>query len=97
MGQARDKFREAVTETLTQWRLGCRLHYGDWGPERAVINAGISEIIALRLTVAYFPLLQTLQRIENRANVLANLREDPYAPPGFAGPVRFRHGEYENR
>ncbi len=80
MGLARDKYREVVAEALTNWRLGCKLNYGDWGPERAVICAGVGEIAALRLQEAFLPMLQSLARIEARARILADLKSDPYAP-----------------
>lgn len=84
---ARDKFREHVAEALTNWRLGCKLHYGDWGPERAVICAGIGEIAILRLAVAYVPLLQGLARIEARVGILADLKSEPYAPKVSGTPA----------
>lgn len=81
MPAARDAFRLQVTEALTQWRLGCIPPRPDSGFERAVLIAGLGEIIALRLQVAYAPLFKGLQRIENKLALLAAMREDPYAPP----------------
>lgn len=78
--RARDAFRLQVAEALTDWRIGCILPRG-FGPERELYRAGLSEIIALRLRIAYVPLFQGLQRIENRVAILAAIREDPYAPP----------------
>lgn len=45
-----------------------------------IAGSGISEILSLRLRVAYMPLLQGLQRIENRVNILTEIRAEPYAP-----------------
>lgn len=77
---ARDKFREIVAETLTDWRLGCIPPRADSSFERAVFIAGLGEILALRLRVAYTPLLEGLQRIEDRVAILTTIRADPYAP-----------------
>lgn len=77
----RDRFRAEVAEALTGWRLGCIPPRSDWGFERAVVIAGLAEMLRLRLCVAYNPLFQGLQRIENRVDILAQIREDPYAPP----------------
>lgn len=78
---ARDQFRLEVAQALTDWRLDCIPPRSNWDVERELFRAGIAEILALRLRVAYIPLLQGLQRIEARVNILVNLREDPYAPP----------------
>lgn len=87
---ARDAFRLQVAEALTGWRLGCLPPRSDSGFERAVLTAGLGEIIALRLRIAYTPLLTGLQRIEDRVNILATLREDPYAPPSGSLSARPR-------
>lgn len=79
MGQARAAFRAEVAQALTDWRLGC-IPPRPSGFERAVFIAGLGEIIALRLRVAYTPIFETLQRIEGRVAILAAIREDPYAP-----------------
>lgn len=81
VGQARDKFRSAVAETLTGWRLGCIPPRPGTGPETEIARAAIAEILALRLQIAYIPLFQGLARIEARVKVICDLREDPYAPP----------------
>jgi hypothetical protein len=75
---ARDRYREAVAETLTDWRLGVPAYRMI---PKEVVQEGLREIIRLRLWIAYMPLLQSLERIEKRCAVLANLRADPYAPP----------------
>lgn len=77
---ARDKWRETVAEVLTDWRIGCIPTRPDSSFERAVFIAGLAEILSLRLRVAYTPLLQGLQRIEDRVNILATIREDQYVP-----------------
>lgn len=79
--RARDEYRKAVAEALTDWRLGCIPPQPDSSFERAIVVAGLAEILRLRLEIAYTPLLQGLRRIENRIDILANIRENPYAPP----------------
>lgn len=81
MGRVRDQFRAQVAQALTDWRLGCIPPRPGLGHERELFRAGLSEILTLRLRIAYMPLLQGLQRIEDRVSILVNLREDPYAPP----------------
>ena len=81
MTTARDEFRKVVAAALTDWRIGCIPSRPDWSIEQELFRSGIAEILSLRLRVAYMPLLQGLQRIENRVDILVNLREDPYAPP----------------
>ena len=80
MPTARDRYREAVTETLTGWRLGCIPLRPDWGREQEIIRAGVAEILQLRLQIAYTPIFETLQRIENQLAIVAAMREDVYAP-----------------
>lgn len=46
-----------------------------------MVQDAIREIIRLRLWLAYMPLLEGLERIEKRVGVLADMREDHYAPP----------------
>ena len=76
---ARERYRADVAQALTNWRLGVPQHRAAVPME--VVQEGLREIIRLRLWIAYMPLLQGLERIEKRCAVLANLREDPYAPP----------------
>lgn len=78
---ARDRWRKTVAEALTDWRVGCIPPRPDSSFERAIVIAGIAEILRMRLEIAYTPLLQGMQRIENRVDILANIRENPYAPP----------------
>lgn len=87
---ARDEYKKAVADTLTQWRHGCIPPRVNWSVEAELFRSGISEILSLRLRVAYMPLLQGLQRIEDRVNILTTIREDPYAPPprALGVPVR---------
>lgn len=84
---ARDVFCLQVAEVLTAWRLNCIPPRPDSSFERAVFIAGLGEIIALRLRIAYMPLFTGLQRIENQLALLAVMREDPYAPPPKSLPV----------
>jgi hypothetical protein len=90
MTTAREKYRDAVGDALTNWRLGCIALRPDRWREQALYRDGLAEIIALRLRIAYTPLLTGLQRIENRVAILADLREDHYAPK----PRRFPMPHY---
>lgn len=81
MTSVRDKFRETAAEALTDWRLGCIPPQPDSSFERAIFIAGLAEILRLRFQIAYLPLLQGLQRIEDRVNILTTIRAEPYAPP----------------
>lgn len=78
---ARDTFRRHVAETLTQWRLGCIPPRSNWDAQGEIFRCGLADILALRLRIAYTPLLTGLTRIENRVAVLCDLRLDHYAPP----------------
>lgn len=78
---AREKFRIAFGDALTGWRLGTLPPRSNNSFETAQVQLLIGECAKLRLIEAYHPLLQALARIEARVAVLANLREDPYAPP----------------
>lgn len=78
---AKSDFLKLAAEARTDWHLGCVPPRPDWSVERELFRSGIAEILSLRLRVAYMPLLQSLQRIEDRVNILATIREDPYAPP----------------
>lgn len=88
MTTARDAFRAEVAEALTDWRLGCIPPRPDWNREQELLRDTVAALLTLRLSIAYNPLFQGLQRIENRVNILAQIREDPYAPPRTrsAGP-----------
>lgn len=57
---ARDEFKKAVADTLTQWRHGCIPPRANWSVEAELFRSGIAEILSLRLRVAYSPLLQGL-------------------------------------
>lgn len=80
MRTAASEFRKLAAEVRADWHLGCIPSRPDWSIERELFRSGIAEIISLRLRVAYMPLLQGLQRIEDRVDILVNMREDPYAP-----------------
>ncbi len=74
-----ERFRAAAFEAHQDWRLGCippRL--GD--AAAMIFREGISDIIRLRLRIAYMPLFQGLERIEKRCGVLADLPREPWAP-----------------
>jgi hypothetical protein len=85
---ARDNYREAVSEALTDWRHGCIPPRANWSMEEELFRSAIAEILSLRLRVAYMPLLQGLQRIEDRVNILTTVRAEPYAPPALGGIER---------
>lgn len=76
-----NEFRKLAAEALQDWRIGCIPSRPDWSVEHELFRSEIAEILSLRLRIAYIPLLQGLQRIENRVNILTTIREDPYAPP----------------
>lgn len=81
MRTAKADFLKLAAEARADWHLGCIQSRPDWSIERELFRSGVAEILSLRLRVAYMPLLQGLQRIENRVDILVNIREDPYAPP----------------
>lgn len=74
-------FRALADEARRDWRLGCISPRANWSVEAELFRSGIAEILSLRLRVAYMPLLQGLQHIEDRVNIFTTIREDPYAPP----------------
>lgn len=78
---AKSNFLKLADEALRDWRIGCIPSRPDWSIEHELFRSGIAEILSLRLRIAYMPLLQGLQRIEDRVNILATIREEPYAPP----------------
>ena len=77
---AREKFRLEVAEALTGRRLGI-IPPRPNGAEAMIFREAMADIIRFRLRIAYMPLFETLERIQNRVGILADLREDPYAPP----------------
>lgn len=79
-GQKGNELRKISLEARNDWHLGCIPPRPDWGIERELFRSGIAEILSLRLRVAYMPLLQGLQRIEDRVNILTTIRAEPYAP-----------------
>lgn len=87
MRTAKRDFLKLAAEARTDWHIGCIPTRPDWSVEQELFRSGITEILSLRLRIAYMPLLQGLQRIEDRVNILATIREDPYAP------APNRHGE----
>ena len=82
------RFRAAVAETLTDWRLGRASQRIDFSGAGDVFRAGMAEIIELRLRAAYAPLFKSLQRVENTLAVFAAIRDDPYAPPPRGSRLR---------
>jgi|HubBroStandDraft_1064217.scaffolds.fasta_scaffold08818_11 hypothetical protein len=90
MTSAREYYMKEVGSALTDWRLGCIALRQDRWREQALYRDGLAEIIALRLRIAYMPIFQTLARIEARVTILADLREEPYAPRPRRFPVRKR-------
>lgn len=77
---AKEEFRKLATAARQDWHLGCIPPRPDWSIERELFRSGIAEILSLRLRVAYMPLLQGLQRIEDRVDILTAIRAEPYAP-----------------
>lgn len=77
---ARDDFRKLAAAVRNDWHLGCIPPRPDWSIEQELFRSGIAEILSLRLRIAYMPLLQGLQRIENRVDILTTIRAEPYAP-----------------
>lgn len=76
-------FRAAVAETLTDWRLGRANQPVDFSGAEEIFRAGVAELLEIRLRLACLPLFNGLRRLERRFAVLADLRDDPYAPdPG---------------
>lgn len=72
------RFRVSAAEAHRDWRLGCIPPR--WGDASAMIfRECMSDIIRLRLRIAYMPLFQGLERIERRFGVLANLKREPWA------------------
>ncbi len=79
----RVKFMRDFAEAITDWRLmsGPPLRNDQRGRlERELIRAAVAEILEIRLTAAYAPILTTLERIERRVGILADLRREPWAP-----------------
>lgn len=81
MRTAKSDFLKLAREAKVDWHLGCIPPRPDWSIENELFRSGIAEILSLRLRIAYMPLLQGLQRIEDRVAILTTIREDPYAPP----------------
>jgi hypothetical protein len=77
---AREKFRREVAEALTGWRMGCIAPRTN-GAEVLIFREAMADIIKFRLRIAYMPLFQGLERIQDRVGILASLRAEPYAPP----------------
>ncbi len=75
------RFRAAAAEAHADWRLGCIPPR--WGDAAVMIfRECMTDIIRMRLWIAYMPLLQGLERIERRFGVLAELKREPWASPG---------------
>ncbi len=81
MGSTREKFRAETVEVLTDWRLGC-IPGRPNGAAAAIYHEGIADLARLRLTIAYMPLFQGLERIAARVGVLADLKREPWAQRG---------------
>lgn len=77
---ARDKFRAEVTEALTSWRLGC-IPPRPSNVEAVLFQAAISEILALRLRIAYIPIFETLERMQKQLDVAFQERPARWAAP----------------
>lgn len=77
---ARDQWRQHVAQALTDWRLFAIGPRPNINYEQEMIRSAIAEILSLRLQVAYAPIFGTLQKIEGKIGVLADLRAEPWAP-----------------
>ena len=75
----RNRFRQHATNALHAYRFDCIPPRPD-GAALAIFHEGLADLIRLRLRVAYMPLFQGLARIEARVGIMADLREDYYAP-----------------
>lgn len=75
------EWRQAVVEALTDWRLGTIPARPD-GAAMAIYHEAIADLVRMRLTIAYMPLLQALERIERRVGVLAELRRELWVQRG---------------
>lgn len=59
-----DQFRRDAGHACEMFRLQCAAPRYSWGREHMVIAEGLREIIALRLTLAYLPIIKDAERIE---------------------------------
>lgn len=81
IGMARYNWSRFVAEANSDLRLRCIGNRAPIRYERAIIRAGIAEILTLRLEAAYAPIFETLQKIERKVGALADLRREPWASP----------------
>lgn len=80
---ARDRWRELVAEACTGFRLDC-IGNRPSRYQETMATMLISEVISLRLQIAYIPIFTTLAKIERKLEILANSDRDKWAPK----PVR---------
>lgn len=80
-GTARDKWQQHVAAALTDWRMFAIGPRPNIRYEEQLVRSAIGEILAMRLEEAYAPIFRTLQRIEGKIGILANLRAEPWAGP----------------
>lgn len=78
MTTPRDAFRQNVADTLRDWRLGCIAPRSN-NAIVFIFREAVADIIRFRLTIAYMPLMQTLERIQKRCAVLESLKRDPWS------------------
>jgi hypothetical protein len=84
------RFRSNVAEALVDWRM-IRHRFDRFKiPEVEILfQAGVAEILALRLEAAHAPIFRTLDRIDRRliqVQILAGpTHHDPFAPPKLRG------------
>lgn len=78
---ARDKWQQHVATALTDWRMFSIGPRPNIRYEQQLIRSAIAEVLSLRLQAAYAPIFGTLQKIERKVGVLADLRAEPWAGP----------------
>lgn len=77
---ARDRYNADATKALTDWHMFCIPPRASMAGA-AIFREGFAEIVALRLRIAYMPLFETLERIEARVAVLADMKREPWVHP----------------
>lgn len=77
MSAAREKWRETVAEACAGFRLDCvGRDNAARGEQRALVTAGIAEILRLRLIQAYLPLFRALDDLEKSYARLGRREEE---------------------
>lgn len=79
--RAKSRFAGDKFLALHEFHMALISNKPDLSGTDAVVHSALSDIIKLRLTEAYAPLLDGLQRIEDSVGALADLRADQYQHP----------------